>query len=128
MATRLVLFASVLAAMAGCGTGPDEEPIFGTYSLVSVEGNPVPYLDPSDPNCDIFISEGGLRLVLNGHTVWSFPGRSTAAAAAGRRTALSAGSTSAGLPETEAHSASRSTSRASATFNSAAPSDRARPR
>jgi hypothetical protein len=74
MATRLVLLASVLAAIAGCGTGPDEEPIFGNYSLVTVEGNPVPYLDSSDPNCDIFISAGELRLVLNGTYGLEFSG------------------------------------------------------
>jgi hypothetical protein len=74
MITRLVLFTSVLSVIAGCGTGPDEERIFGTYSLVAVDGNPVPYLDPSDPNCDIFISEGELRLRLNGTYSLEFSG------------------------------------------------------
>ena len=73
MATRLVLFASVLAAIAGCGTGPDDERIFGTYTLVAVDGSPVPYLT-SDPNCDVFISEGELRLLLNGTYSLEFSG------------------------------------------------------
>ena len=74
MSPRLALFTSLLAALAGCGTGPDEERIFGTYSLISVEGTSVPYLDSSDPNCDIFISEGELRLVLNGTFGLEFSG------------------------------------------------------
>jgi hypothetical protein len=74
MSLRPALLTSLLAALAGCGTGPDEERIFGTYSLVSVEGNSLPYLDQSDPNCDIFISEGELRLVVNGTYGLEFSG------------------------------------------------------
>jgi hypothetical protein len=71
---RLALLTSLLAALAGCGTGPDDERVFGVYSLVAVEGSALPYLQSSDPDCEVFISEGELRLLLNGTYALEFSG------------------------------------------------------
>jgi hypothetical protein len=58
------LLACVLLA-CGCGSEPDDR-IFGTYALVGVEGQPLPYLSFSDAECDEFISEGELTLAETG--------------------------------------------------------------
>ena len=58
--TAARLLACVLLA-CGCGSEPDDR-MFGTYVLVGVEGEPLPYLAFSDADCDEFISEGTLTL------------------------------------------------------------------
>jgi hypothetical protein len=50
-----------LLLLLGCGSEPDDR-IFGTYVLVGVEGQPLPYLSFSDAECDEFISNGELTL------------------------------------------------------------------
>ena len=60
----LALLAWVLL-VSGCSTEPDER-IFGTYVLVGIEGQPLPYLSFSDAECDEFISEGELTLAEAG--------------------------------------------------------------
>jgi hypothetical protein len=65
---RLLLFIWVLACLS-CGTEPGDESVIGTYTLVAVEGSALPYLDSSDPNCDVFISEGELRLMFRGYSL-----------------------------------------------------------
>jgi hypothetical protein len=49
-----------LMLVIGCGSEPDE--VFGTFTLVGVEGGALPYLEWSDAECDQFISEGELTL------------------------------------------------------------------
>ena len=67
MSTRLGILASLLLISA-CGSEPDDR-IFGTYTLVGVEGNPLPYLATSDADCDLYIAEG--ELVLNQTSTYS---------------------------------------------------------
>jgi hypothetical protein len=74
MPSRLVLSAALLGALLGCGTGPDDESVFGTYSLVAVEGSTLPFLDTSDPNCEVSISQGELRLLVSGTFSLEFSG------------------------------------------------------
>jgi hypothetical protein len=50
-----------LLLLLGCGSEPDDR-IFGTYVLVGVDGNPLPYLATSDADCDVYIAEGELTL------------------------------------------------------------------
>lgn len=50
-----------MLVISGCGSEPDDR-IFGTYVLVGVEGNPLPYLASSDADCDVFIAQGELTL------------------------------------------------------------------
>ena len=57
-AARLLACALLVCS---CGSEPDDR-IFGTYVLVGVEGNPLPYLPTSDADCDVFIAEGELTL------------------------------------------------------------------
>ena len=59
-AAPAVLLACILL-VCGCGSEPDAR-IFGTYVLVGVEGNPLPYLATSDADCDVYIAEGELTL------------------------------------------------------------------
>ena len=66
------LLAGVLL-VAGCGSEPDDR-IFGTYVLVGVEGQPLPYLATSDANCDVFIAEGELTLNESGTYALEFFG------------------------------------------------------
>lgn len=68
--------AAVLAwilLIAGCGSEPDDR-ISGTYVLVGVEGNPLPYLATSDADCDVYIAEGELTLNEAGTYVLEFLG------------------------------------------------------
>lgn len=58
---RSALLPVVLVLILGCGSEPNDE-ITGTYTLVGVEGSPLPYLERSDAECDEFISEGELVL------------------------------------------------------------------
>jgi len=70
------LKASTLAIglfLLGCGSEPDDE-IFGTYTLVGVEGSALPYLVSSDPECDLLISQGELTLVQGGTYTLEFSG------------------------------------------------------
>ena len=60
MSTRLKILASLLLISA-CGSEPDDR-LFGTYALVGVDGNSLPYLLTSDADCDLFIAEGELTL------------------------------------------------------------------
>jgi hypothetical protein len=62
-----------LVLLLGCGSEPDER-IFGTYSLVGVEGQPLPFLAFSDAECDEFISEGELTLAETGTYNLEFSG------------------------------------------------------
>ncbi|HEY8197580.1 MAG TPA: hypothetical protein VIG04_11400 [Gemmatimonadales bacterium] len=50
-----------LVLLLGCGSEPPDQ-ITGTYTLVGVEGQTLPYLESSDAECDQFISEGELTL------------------------------------------------------------------
>src|SRR5918995_5372341 len=50
-----------LLLVSGCGSEPDDR-IFGTCLLVGVEGNPLPYLEASNADCDVYIAEGVLTL------------------------------------------------------------------
>jgi len=63
----------LLALVLGCGSEPDER-IFGTFVLVGVEGHALPYLQTSDANCDVFISEGELILHEDGTYDLQFSG------------------------------------------------------
>lgn len=66
---RLILFLLVL----GCGSEPNDE-VFGTYTLVGVEGGPLPYLQSSDAECDLLISMGELTLAQGGSYTLEFSG------------------------------------------------------
>jgi hypothetical protein len=59
--------------LLGCGSEPDDR-IVGTYALVGVEGNPLPYLESSEGECDQFISEGELNLEPAGTYTLEFAG------------------------------------------------------
>ena len=59
--------------LLGCGSEPDDR-IFGTYSLVGVEGNPLPYLATSDADCDVYIAGGELTLNEAGTYTLDFSG------------------------------------------------------
>ena len=50
-----------LLLISACGSEPDDR-VFGTYLLVGVDGNSLPYLFSSDAECDLFIAEGELTL------------------------------------------------------------------
>lgn len=69
---RLIRFSIVLLIL-GCGSEPDDE-ITGTYTLVGVEGNSLPYLESSDAECDQFISDGELALLPGGSYGLEFSG------------------------------------------------------
>ncbi len=58
---RAAWIALLACTLSSCGNEPDDR-IFGTYVLVGVEGNPLPYLATSDADCDVFIDEGELTL------------------------------------------------------------------
>ncbi|HWN18648.1 MAG TPA: hypothetical protein VNO19_07005 [Gemmatimonadales bacterium] len=62
-----------LVLLLGCGSEPPDE-ITGTYALVGVEGEPLPYLESSDAECDQFISEGELALNPGGTYNLEFSG------------------------------------------------------
>jgi hypothetical protein len=62
-----------LLLFVGCGSEPDDR-IFGTYVLVGVEGETLPYLAFSDAECDEFISEGELTLAETGTYNLEFSG------------------------------------------------------
>ncbi len=68
---RLLGFLLVLAF--GCGSEPDDE-VFGSFTLVGVEGGPLPYLESSDAECEQFISEGELTLNAVGTYSLEFSG------------------------------------------------------
>lgn len=72
MKIRLTILACVLL-ISGCGSEPDDR-VFGTYVLVGVEGNPLPYLATSDAECDVFIAEGELTLNQSGMYALEFAG------------------------------------------------------
>jgi hypothetical protein len=63
----------VLALLLGCGSEPNN-PVFGTYRLVGVEGSPLPFLVSSDAECDLMISSGELTLVEGGTYTMEFSG------------------------------------------------------
>jgi hypothetical protein len=50
---------------AGCGSENNDE-VFGIYTLVGVEGSPLPYLESSGAECDQTIDRGELRLFEEG--------------------------------------------------------------
>jgi hypothetical protein len=52
---------AALLLFSACGSEPDDR-VFGTYALVGVDGNPLPYLLTSDADCDLFVDEGELTL------------------------------------------------------------------
>jgi hypothetical protein len=62
-----------LLLLLGCGSEPDDR-IFGTYTLVGVEGNPLPHLATSDADCDLYIAEGVLVLNQTGTYSLEFAG------------------------------------------------------
>jgi hypothetical protein len=62
-----------LLLISACGSEPDDL-IVGTYRLVGVDGNPLPYLESSDAECDQFISEGELNLEPDGTYSLEFSG------------------------------------------------------
>lgn len=72
--SRLLLWSSLVTLVLGCGTEPDDKTVYGTYALVAVEGSPVPYLDPTDPDCDVYITQGELRLLFTGTYDLQFSG------------------------------------------------------
>jgi hypothetical protein len=69
----LALLPLALVLMSGCGSGPPDE-ITGTYSLVGVEGQMLPFLETSDAECDQFISAGELTLHPGGTYNLEFSG------------------------------------------------------
>jgi len=71
-AASATFLASILL-ISGCGSEPDDR-IFGTYVLVGVEGNPLPYLATSDAECDVYIAEGELTLNEAGTYALEFVG------------------------------------------------------
>ena len=71
-APSATLLACILL-ISGCGSEPDDR-IFGTYVLVGVEGNPLPYLATSDADCDVYIAEGELTLNQAGTYALDFAG------------------------------------------------------
>ena len=70
---RLVAWPLIGLLILGCGSEPNNE-ITGTYRLVGVDANPLPYLESSDADCDQFISEGELDLVAGGTYSLEFSG------------------------------------------------------
>lgn len=62
-----------LGLATGCGSENNDE-VFGIYSLVGVEGSPLPYLERSDAECDQFIDLGELRLFEQGTYSLEFTG------------------------------------------------------
>jgi hypothetical protein len=50
---------------AGCSSENNDE-VFGIYTLVGVEGSPLPYLETSDAECDQTVDRGELRLFEQG--------------------------------------------------------------
>ena len=59
--------------VGACGSEPDDR-LFGTYVLVGVAGNPLPYLATSDADCDLHIAEGELVLNEGGTYTMEFMG------------------------------------------------------
>jgi hypothetical protein len=62
-----------LVLLLGCGSEPPNE-ITGTYALVGVEGETLPFLESADAECDQFISEGELALNPGGTYNLEFSG------------------------------------------------------
>jgi hypothetical protein len=61
VASRLIVWSSILSLVLACGTEPDDEPIVGNYGLTAVDDRPLPHLlDDSDPNCEVYVSHGEL--------------------------------------------------------------------
>ena len=58
--------ASGTLAVTACGTEPEDRWLFGTYTLVAVEGGSLPQPEPMDTTCNAMISEGQLILTLEG--------------------------------------------------------------
>jgi hypothetical protein len=65
----------VLALTLGCGSEPDDK-IFGTYTLVAIQGALIPYHDfeLSGGDCDVFVTEGELVLEPSGSYNLEFSG------------------------------------------------------
>jgi hypothetical protein len=60
--SRCLLTCLALGLAGGCGSENNDE-VFGVYTLVGVEGSPLPFLETSDADCDVFIDLGELVLV-----------------------------------------------------------------
>jgi hypothetical protein len=63
--SRRLLTWVALGLAAGSGSENNDE-VYGIYTLVGVEGSPLPYLERSDAECDEFITLGELRLFEQG--------------------------------------------------------------
>jgi hypothetical protein len=65
---RLLLHGATcgILVVTACGTEPEDRWLFGTYTLVAVEGGSLPQPEPLDPACSAMISEGQLILRLEG--------------------------------------------------------------
>lgn len=64
---------SGLLLISACGSEPDNR-VFGTFTLIGVDGNALPYLETSDANCEVFISQGELTLLEAGRYNLEFSG------------------------------------------------------
>jgi hypothetical protein len=70
---RRAIACLALGLAGGCGSENNDE-VFGVYTLVGVEGSPLPYLESSDTECDVFIDQGELVLVQGGTYSLEFSG------------------------------------------------------